>query len=180
MKKAVFWLVLLCMATAPYAMAGKHPVPLDSKTDGAKCIECHEEKSKGKSVHSAIATGCLSCHEIRNGKDVTWVKLTTATPVKLCIQCHADKDASQIKGQIHRPAVRDCLKCHDPHVSDNKNQLLKPVTGGKNENLCLSCHKMGLDVPKGGSRHAALDMGCDSCHTTHKTGEAGDREFVIT
>jgi predicted CXXCH cytochrome family protein len=27
-----------------------------------------------------------------------------------------------------------------------------------------------LNVPEKGSRHAALDMGCDTCHVTHKTG----------
>ena len=25
-------------------------------------------------------------------------------------------------------------------------------------------------MPEKGSRHAALDMGCDTCHMTHKTG----------
>jgi hypothetical protein len=25
-----------------------------------------------------------------------------------------------------------------------------------------------LTTPKNGSRHAALDMGCDTCHVTHK------------
>jgi predicted CXXCH cytochrome family protein len=55
---------------------------------------------------------------------------------------------------------------------------LKPVSGDtKDANLCLSCHNEGMNVPKGGSRHAALDMGCDTCHITHKTGEAGKREF---
>jgi len=48
--------------------------------------------------------------------------------------------------------------------------LLKPMSGGEKENLCLSCHQTGLNVPEKGSRHAALDMGCDTCHTTHKTG----------
>lgn len=177
MKKAIYWLILLCIATGPYAMAGKHPVPLEANTDAAKCIECHEEKSKGANVHSAIAMGCTSCHEVRVHKDVTRVKLTAATPIKLCITCHADKNAAEIKGTIHSPAVRDCLKCHDPHVSANKNQLLKPVSGEKKENLCLSCHDTGVKVAEKGSRHAALDMGCDSCHTTHKTGEKGNREF---
>jgi predicted CXXCH cytochrome family protein len=114
--------------------------------------------------------GCTSCHEIRATKDVTRVKLITTTPHALCITCHADKDAASIKGTVHPPAVRDCLKCHDPHVSDNKNQLLKLESGGEKENLCLSCHKIGEDVPAKGSRHAALDMGCDTCHVTHKTG----------
>jgi hypothetical protein len=69
--------LLLGLLAAPYATAKQHPVPLDPKTDSAKCIECHANKAKGKAVHSAIATGCLSCHEIRSVKDVTRVKLTT-------------------------------------------------------------------------------------------------------
>ena len=115
--------------------------------------------------------GCLSCHEIRVNRDITRVKLITTTPQSLCITCHADKDAATIKGTVHPPAVRDCLKCHDPHESDNKNQLLKaepPAT--RAQNLCLDCHKQGVNVPEKGSRHAALDMGCDTCHVTHKDG----------
>ena len=157
--------------------AATHPVPLDKNTDSAKCIECHENKAKGKNVHSAIAMGCTSCHEVRVNKDVTRVKLKTATTSALCLTCHADKNAAELKGEVHPPAVRDCAKCHDPHQSDNKFQLLKPTSGGKDENLCLSCHKQGLDVPKNGSHHAALDMGCETCHTTHKVGDATKIEF---
>ena len=124
-----------------------------------------------------MATGCMSCHEIRINKDVTRVKLITATPAALCLTCHADKNAADLKGTVHRPAVRDCLKCHDPHSSDNKNQLLKASAGGEKQNLCLSCHQIGLNVPEKGSRHAALDMGCETCHVTHKTGEKGKPEF---
>jgi len=174
--RLAYWLVLVAALALP-AMAKQHPVPLDAKTDAAKCIECHADKAKGKAVHSAIAMGCLSCHEVRSTKDVTRVKLTTTTSVKLCLQCHSDKDAAQSKGHVHSPAVRDCVKCHDPHVSDNKNQLLKPTSGmSAKENLCLSCHNKGVDVPQGGSRHAALDMGCETCHITHKTSDKGDRE----
>jgi predicted CXXCH cytochrome family protein len=36
---------------------------------------------------------------------------------------------------------------------------------------------VGVDIEKGGSHHAALDMGCDTCHNIHKTGEKGKREF---
>jgi predicted CXXCH cytochrome family protein len=177
MKKALLFIVFALLV--PRLWAGKHPVPLDAKTDTAKCVECHEEKAKGKAVHSAIATGCSSCHEVRVNKDVTRVKLITTTTVALCVTCHADKKAADIKGKVHSPAVRDCLKCHDPHTAENKNQLLKPTSGAsKDENLCLSCHKIGTDVPKGGSRHAALDMGCDTCHVTHKIGDRTQREFA--
>jgi predicted CXXCH cytochrome family protein len=171
--------VLLVLSLVPMAMAKKHPVPLAPDTDAAKCIECHEDKAKGKAVHSAIAMGCNTCHEIRVARDVTRVKLTTATTVALCINCHTDKKAADIKGKVHSPAVRDCIKCHDPHTSDNKNQLLKPVSGdSRDTNLCLSCHNMGVNVPAGGSRHAALDMGCDTCHVTHKAGDPSKREFA--
>jgi len=161
--------VLLSVGVAP-AKADIHPVPLEKNTDSAKCLECHAEKAKGKAVHTAISMGCTTCHEIRVNKDVTRVKLTTTTPQGLCFTCHADKNAAEIKGLVHKPAVRDCLKCHDPHSSDNKYELLKPMAGGVKENLCLSCHTTGLNVPEQGSRHAALDMGCETCHVTHKVG----------
>lgn len=164
-----FALLVLVIAACP-AQAKTHPVPLDKNVDSAKCLECHEDKSKGKFVHSAIQTGCLSCHEVRVNRDVTRVKLITTTPYKLCLTCHSDKDATQIKGTVHKPAVRDCLTCHDPHTSDNKFQLLKATSGDKKDNLCLTCHNQGVDVPEKGSRHAALDMGCETCHTVHKTG----------
>ena len=173
----LFVAALLILCGGSRAATAVHPVPLDPKTDSAKCLECHEDKSKGKFVHSAIATGCLSCHEIRTNRDVTHIKLIEATPVKLCLQCHSDKDAAQIKGHVHPPAVRDCLTCHDPHTSDNKFQLLKPMSGGKGENLCLQCHNTGVNTPKDGSHHAALDMGCDTCHTTHKSGPGQSLEL---
>ena len=169
-RQAAASLVFLFVILIPRTYAAVHPVPLDKNTDSAKCIECHEDKSKGKAVHSAIAMGCTTCHEIRVNKDITRVKLTMATPYKLCLSCHGDKDSTQIKGHVHEPAVRDCLKCHDPHTSANKNQLLKATSGEKKDNLCLACHNQGLNVPEKGSRHAALDMGCDTCHVTHKTG----------
>jgi predicted CXXCH cytochrome family protein len=169
--------VLAVALLSASAFAATHPVPLDPKADSSTCVSCHEEKTKGKAVHSAIALGCTSCHEIRVNKDVTRVKLTTTTSTALCLQCHADKDAADIKGTVHPPAVRDCVRCHDPHSSDNKFQLIKAESGDAKENLCLSCHTQGLNVPEKGSRHAALDLGCETCHVTHKTGDKGKQEF---
>jgi predicted CXXCH cytochrome family protein len=154
-----------------------HPVPLEPNTDPKTCIECHEDKAKGKFVHSAIAMGCTACHEVRSSKGVTRIKLTTTNTQALCISCHSDKNASTLNGTVHPPAVRDCVKCHSPHQSDNKYQLLKPTSGEKGQNLCLECHTQGLNVPDKGSRHAALDMGCETCHVTHKVGEKGKIEF---
>lgn len=78
---------------------------------------------------------------------------------------------------MDKPAVRDCLKCQDPHSSDNKFPLVKATAGDQKENLCLACHTTGLNVPEKGSHHTALDMGCETCHVTDKTGERGNLEF---
>lgn len=165
------------------ASAKVHPVPLEPNTDPAKCIECHEDKTKGAFVHSAMQLGCTACHEIRvikardkKHEDVTRVKLIKATASGQCLTCHEDKRGVPGKSKVHAPVTRTCLTCHDPHVSKYKYLLLKPAEGGKDENLCLQCHVQGVTVPQDGSRHAALDMGCPTCHTTHKIGDKDKRE----
>jgi predicted CXXCH cytochrome family protein len=169
---------LLIGLAVPRVEAATHP-PLDPKADAAKCLECHADKAKGKIMHAAMAKGCLSCHEVRVAGEITRVRLVTTSPLALCLTCHADKKASDIKGLVHSPAVRDCLKCHDPHTTENKSLLLKPTTGATPlVNLCLSCHNTGVGVPNGGSRHAALDQGCETCHITHKAGDPAKREFA--
>jgi len=176
------WVLVPCLLiglAVPRASADKHPVPLDKNADTTQCVKCHADKTKGKVVHEAVSAGCLTCHVARHTRDVTRVNLKTATVAKLCFECHADKDPSQIQGRIHPPAVRDCLKCHDPHTSENENLLLKPLSGATaKENLCLSCHTIGVDVPQGGSRHLALDAGCGTCHVTHKVGDPAKAEFA--
>jgi predicted CXXCH cytochrome family protein len=163
---------------ASWGGAATHPT-LDPKADAAKCLECHADKTKGKIVHAAMAKGCLSCHEVRVTGEITRVRLVTTSSLALCLTCHADKKASDIKGLVHSPAVRDCLKCHDPHSTEFKSLLVKPGGGATPlENLCLTCHNTGVDVPQGGSRHAALDTGCGTCHVTHKAGDPAKREFA--
>src|SRR5664279_4760280 len=124
-------IVIATLMSSSLLYSAIHPVPLTKNTDSTQCIACHEDKGKGKVVHAAVTAGCTSCHEIRVNKDVTRVKLITTTPQALCITCHADKNAADLKGKIHPPAVRDCVKCHDPHQSDNKFQLLQPISGDK-------------------------------------------------
>jgi len=166
-----------------FLFAAKHPVPLDPNTDPAKCLECHADKTKGASVHSAMQMGCLACHEVRviksrdkKHEDVTRVKLIKATTTSLCATCHENIKTSAGNSVVHAPVTRNCLTCHDPHASPFKNQLKKTATGDAKDNLCLACHSQGLNVPAKGSRHAALDMGCDTCHVTHKTGAADKRD----
>lgn len=113
--------------------AAEHPVPLEKNTDTAKCVECHEDKSKGKHVHSAMGAGCNSCHEIKVQGEVTNVDLNQPAD-QLCFSCHtnpAKEDDTQ-----HGPyKAGQCVMCHDAHASDNPNQLI--ATGN---DLCLECH----------------------------------------
>ena len=125
-----------------------------------------------------MSGGCLSCHEVRVNRDITRVKLTTATPASLCLTCHADKKAAESKGkfmperarlpEMPRPA------CHGQQeraaeAADRGHQTGQPL---------LVCHNTGVDIPKGGSRHAALESGCDTCHVIHKSGDPSQREFA--
>ncbi len=172
--------VLLAACGTALLFAAKHPIPLDKDTDSAKCLNCHQGKFKAKSVHTAVSKGCLSCHEVRVANDITRIKLTTTTVLSLCLQCHADKKPVPGEKLLHPPAAQDCTKCHDPHVSSNKDHLRKSLSGGRRtENLCLNCHNMGLNVPANGSRHDPLDVGCDTCHVIHKAGAPGNAEFNL-
>jgi len=168
--------VLFAVCGTAYLFPGKHPVPLDKDIDGAKCLECHENKTKEKSIHTAVKGGCLSCHEVRVARDVTRINLTTNTTLSLCLQCHADKKSAPGQGLLHPPVTRDCTMCHDPHDSPNKDHLRESLSGDQKENLCLKCHDKGLNVSATGSRHAPLDMGCDTCHVIHKKGAPGNPE----
>jgi len=176
-KRAVVFAMLMGVSI-PRLKAAVHPA-VDPNVNAGKCVQCHADKTKSKFPHPPVPKSCMSCHEVRVNRDITRVKLITATPLSLCLSCHTDKKASEIKGKVHSPNVRDCLKCHDPHGTDNKNQLLLPVAGAtKQENLCLTCHNMGVDIPKGGSRHPALDSGCDACHVIHLSGDPTQRQFA--
>jgi len=182
MKKALGFCLFVALFVSG-SWARKHPVPLDAKTDSAKCLECHQDKTKGAVVHSAVPMGCLSCHEVRiiksrdkQHEDITRVKLIKASPTSQCLSCHEDLKGGPGKSKTHAPVTRNCLTCHEAHVSANKGLLVKTAAGDKKENLCLQCHDQGVNVAKGGSRHAALDMGCDSCHSTHKIGAPDKRE----
>jgi predicted CXXCH cytochrome family protein len=128
-KTFLFIAIVLC---AIRLYAGEHPVPLEKNVDAAKCLECHDDKAKGAHVHSAIATGCTTCHEVKVEKDTTTVELI-APKEDLCITCH-EKSA---KSTLHGPYEKGgCVSCHDPHVSQFDKQLR--ADGNK---LCLECHQ---------------------------------------
>ncbi len=120
--------LLVLILSARWANAVEHPVPLEKDAD---CATCHEDKTKGKAVHSAIAMGCTTCHEVKTEKDVTTVELT-APKNQICFTCH-DVSKDKVK---HGPYWQgNCVFCHDPHTSDQPKQLRANVN-----DLCISCH----------------------------------------
>lgn len=131
MKYSRKTLVLLMMATLALAVrlaAVEHPVKLEKDAD---CASCHEDKAKGKAVHSAIAMGCTSCHDVKTAGETTTVELN-APKEQLCFSCH-DKSKDEVQ---HAPYAKgQCTTCHDPHTSDFPKQVLAPVN-----QQCLTCH----------------------------------------
>ena len=51
-------LLLFLPVSVRCAFAGVHPVQLAKGTDTPQCIECHEDKTKGKNIHPAVGMGC--------------------------------------------------------------------------------------------------------------------------
>lgn len=158
----------------------EHPVKVTSAQleKPKSCLGCHKT-IEGKFIHSALSSGnCAGCHEAKTKDEKTIISLTN-TGNELCLMCHDNKRTTSAKSRIHSPVAEgECTACHNPHSSANKFQLVQPLSGVKNENLCLLCHDIGVETPQKGSRHAALDMGCDSCHVTHKTGPPEKQEFA--
>jgi predicted CXXCH cytochrome family protein len=119
---------LLLLAGRLSLTAAEHPVPLEKDAD---CATCHEEKTKGKAVHSAIALGCTTCHDVKTTGQTTTVNLASPKE-EICFTCHEkSSDATR-----HVPYEKgQCVTCHDPHTSDFPKQLRAQTT-----TLCLACH----------------------------------------
>ena len=131
MKRVPIICLLLAVSAVPRLWAGEHPVPLEKGVDTAKCLECHEDKGKGKFVHSVIATGCTACHDVKTEKETTTINLILPKE-ELCFTCH-EKSSEPVQ---HGPYGKgQCVKCHDPHTGDYEKQLR-----AEGNTLCLECH----------------------------------------
>ena len=83
-----------------------------------------------------------------------------------CTMCHPEKT----EGKQPHPAVSfGCDSCHSgvdasdiPHKFTGKKGLADEGNG-----LCFTCHDE--DAFKKKNKHAALDMGCTTCHTPHNS-----------
>ena len=129
-KRAMF-LLLLVLAWGLPALAAEHPVPLPKDVQDKNCLECHDDKTKGKAVHSAMQMGCSACHNVKSDGTTTTVELA-APKNQLCFTCH-DKSKEET---LHKPYEEgQCTTCHSPHSSDFAKQ-----TRAEGNALCLACH----------------------------------------
>ncbi len=114
-RAVVFSSILLLLFAAPEISAADHP-PIVA---GTRCSSCHIDKTRGKSVHAALAISCMVCH-IANaqGNAIT----LTAPKEKLCFGCHP----RTIEEDQHTPRVTgECVTCHDSHSSARPMLLLR-------------------------------------------------------
>lgn len=132
------------------------------------CAACHEDISKGKSIHQALSMGCTSCHSAVDASAVPH-KITNKNPRglsskmrELCFSCH-DK-ALFMKKTVHGAMALGCTSCHNPHVSANEHLLKEEIP-----KLCLNCHGDRLTAKKDKNHAPGKGEACSSCHNPHAT-----------
>jgi predicted CXXCH cytochrome family protein len=109
--------LLLSLTAVIPANAVEHPGILH-KDDN--CLSCHADKTRGKSVHSVMASACTVCHLAQTQGDMTTLSLAMPKE-QICFACH--EKSTEL--QQHSPAVKAlCVQCHDAH-SSNRRMLLR-------------------------------------------------------
>ena len=105
---------------------------------------------------------CASCHD-----QSKMGKLNQSMP-DVCYQCH-DNFSDKYK-VLHGPVGGgQCTTCHNPHMSENKNLLVR--TG---QLLCLFCHNTE-QVMQAVAHKDIKDVSCTECHNPH----GGQDRYVL-
>ena len=94
------------------------------KSAPALCWDCHDNfLEKAKFKHDVVED-CLGCHKPHQSAENG---LLAKNVVKLCGDCHDDKDLKTVKGHAEA-AGKSCTACHDPHVGGDKFLLKRKET----------------------------------------------------
>ncbi len=105
---------------------------------------------------------------------ITWLSFLAnpmASTAQSCADCHAELTADKT---AHAAVAMGCESCHTaidasdiPHKK--KNKIAKGLSA-EQPDLCFGCHdKAQFSKP---NVHAALSMGCTSCHNPHASKHA--------
>ena len=128
---AVAGMFVAGMFGAPWCYSAAHPVRVDEHSN---CVECHADHATGQYVHPALKSGCISCHQVENHDDASYV----AVQPKESNGCRACHVAAPMQ-HPHLPyASGMCTRCHDPHASRFPGLLRARVN-----DVCLDCHLQG-------------------------------------
>jgi predicted CXXCH cytochrome family protein len=167
-RNRVFFLVCLIVFGVAGGLIhlGEQPV----MAAAPDCLTCHEELSKGKTVHAAVQMGCPTCHSGIDATDIPHKKTNkvpkglSAEQPDLCYGCH---DKAKFSGKsIHAPVgIGSCTGCHSPHASAQEKLLIKKVP-----DLCYDCHEKKDFTRKNVHMPVAGGM-CLGCHKPHVAEE---------
>ncbi len=143
----------------------------DGKSASSLCFNCHENKDFSREHrHGPVGAGdCIACHRPHSS---AYPRLLIAKLQRgeVCFQCHKERQNEFTMKQVHAPVEDNCNKCHEPHSSDTRFQLIKP--GGQ---LCATCHiklspKVYNEIKTAKFKHRPVDEGkCEECHRVHSS-----------
>ncbi len=152
------------------------------KEGSALCYECHDDMSKGTSVHRPVTEGkCTGCH---NPHGSATKKLLVAAGSALCEKCHAG--SPEFGRKVSHAAIDDgCGDCHRSHSSENPRLLTKTLImdrlalfDPKQAELCLGCHDLETFTnPQ--TEATGFRMGTTNLHALHLNGGAVPNKYGI-
>jgi predicted CXXCH cytochrome family protein len=141
-------------------------IPAPAFSEEIDCLLCHENLTKGTSVHQAVSFGCTVCHSGIDATDIPhtitnrYSKGLSSRQNGLCYNCH---DKSQfMKNTVHGAVLfLGCTSCHNPHSSENERLLYEPIPA-----LCKRCHEESKMARS--ELHGSIgDTSCSICHNPH-------------
>ena len=130
------------MLLPPMAQARtiEHPGILHKEDN---CSTCHGDKTKGKSVHSAMEIACTICHQAETQGDMTTMQLSQPKE-EICFSCHE----KNMMLREHPKAVQTlCIDCHDAHSSSRRMLLLEPLNSSSGNSVMLPAAAKAADRP---------------------------------
>ena len=126
---------IVCFAMLPLPLTAQprtieHPGILHKEDN---CSACHADKTRGKSVHSAMEIACTICHQAQTQGDMTLLQLELPKE-EICFSCH--EKTMMLRG--HPEAVKKlCVDCHDAHSSSLRMLLLGPLNSARDNTVML-------------------------------------------